>query len=181
MKTDNLDALWQSQNDNIDISDANRVINKAKKQRNGQYITIAVMTITLFILIVYTFYFSFNEWNNFNLGLMLMISSLAIRIILEIYSVYKKENQLIAMHHKSYLNYLKKYYKTRMIIHYLVTPLCITSYSIGFYLLLPYFKNYLSEGFYNYILISGVLVIFFIVAIITNSTLKERRFLKQLR
>jgi len=180
MENDNLDKLWQTQNTNLDISNPNQIMSKAKKQRNGQYISIAVMTLTVVILITYAFYFAFNQWNSFNLGLLLMISSLVFRIILEFYSIYQKESQLISMDHKSYHAYLKKYYKTRLLINYVITPLCIVIYAIGFYVLLPYFKGYFSTGFYNYILISGILSILIVTGIIINSIIKEQRFLKQL-
>jgi len=139
------------------------------------------MTVTAMILIIYAFYFAFKQWNSFNLGLMLMIFSLVFRIILEFYSIYRKESRIISMSHKSYHTYLKKYYKIRLWINYLVTPVCIAIYIIGFCLLLPYFKDYFSAGFYTYILISGILSILFATAIIMYSIIKEQRFLKQLK
>ncbi len=181
MENDNLDKLWQAQNANLNISDPNQIISKAKKQRNEQYISITVMTVTVLVLVTYTFYFAFNKWNHFNLGLVLMISSLVFRIILEFYSMYRKESQLVSMNHKSYHTYLKKYYKIRLFINYVVTPVCISVYCIGFYLLLPYFKGYFSSGFYTYILISGITSILIVIAIIMYSILKEHNFLKHLK
>lgn len=180
MENDNLNTLWGNQDNDISNYSPKKIITKAKKQRNGQYINIAIMSITVMILIIYAFYYAFNQWNTFNLGLLLMISSLTFRIILEFYSIYRKEDRLISMDHKSYHAYLKKYYRTRLTINYVITPLCILVYIIGFYLLLPYFKEYLSEGFYTYILISGIISLLFVIAIIMYSTIKEQRFLKQL-
>ncbi|WP_026752827.1 hypothetical protein [Sediminibacter sp. Hel_I_10] len=180
MTNDSLDNIWETQDKNISNYDPKDLIAKAKKQRSGQYINITVMSITVIILITYTFYFAFNQWNTFNLGLMLMILSLTFRVILEFYSVYRKESQLITMNHKSYHTYLKKYYKIRLAVNYLITPICIIVYSIGFYLLLPYFKTYFSEAFYNYILISGIISLLVVICIIISGTIKEHRFLKQL-
>jgi|TARA_B110000116_G_scaffold246339_1_gene238006 hypothetical protein len=84
------------------------------------------------------------------------------------------------MAQKSYHAYLKKYYKARQMINYVITPICIAVYIFGFYLLLPYFKEYFSKAFYNYILISGTLSIIVVIAIIIKSTIKEQRFLKKL-
>lgn len=180
MENDNLNKLWETQDNAISNFNPRDIITKAKKQRNGQYISIAVMSLTVVVLISYTFYYAFNPWSSFNLGLMLMICSLIFRIILEFNSVYRKEKNLISMNHKSYHAYIKKYYQIRLAINYVVTPLCIMIYIIGFSLLLPYFKEYFSKGFYTYILVSGIISIFIVIAIIVYGTIKEQRFLKEL-
>lgn len=180
MENDNLNKLWEMQANDSSKFNPKDIITKAKKQRNGQYTSITIMSLTVIILIIYAFYYAFNQWNTFNLGLILMITSLTLRIILEFYSLYRKEKQLISMTQKSYHTYLKKYYKARKMINYVITPIFIAVYIFGFYLLLPYFKEYFSKAFYNYILISGILSLIFVIAIIINSTMKEQRFLKQL-
>ncbi len=180
MENETLNKLWEVQaKDSLNLN-PKEIISKANKQRNSQYISIAVMAVTVVVLLIYAFYFAFKQWNTFNLGLMLMISSLTFRIILEFYSVYRKESHLIAMPQKAYHAYLKKYYKTRLLINYAITPICVAVYLLGFYLLLPYFKQYFSKGFYLYILLSGSISLIFIIAIIIKSTIKEQRFLKQL-
>ncbi len=179
MENDNLNTLWEAQATSLSVGPKD-IIAKAKKQRSGQYISITVMSVTVLILIVYAFYFAFNQWNTFNLGLVLLITSLIFRIVLEFYSLYRKESQLVSMDHKSYHAYLKKYYKTRLIINYVITPLCIVVYLFGFYLLLPHFKAYFSKGFYTYILISGIISNSVVLFIIVKSTIKENRFLKHL-
>ena len=180
MENDNLNKLWDIQANEISNFNPKNIIKKAKKQRNSQYISITVMSLTVVVLIIYAFYYAFNQWNTFNLGLILMISSLTLRIILEFYSLYRKEKQLISMAQKSYFAYLKKYYKARQMINFVITPICIAVYIFGFYLLLPYFKDYFSKGFYTYILISGFLSLIFVIAIIIKSTIKEQSFLRQL-
>lgn len=180
MENDHLNKLWEAQAVDSPNFNPKDLITKAKKQRNSQYISITVMLLTVLILIAYTFYYAFNQWNTFNLGLTLMISSLTLRIILEFYTLYRKEKQLVSMTQKSYRSYLKKYYKTRLFINYIITPICIAVYILGFYLLLPYFKSYFSEGFYTYIIISGIVSLSIVIAIIIKSTIKEQRFLKEL-
>lgn len=180
MGNDSLNKLWEMQANESSKFNPKDIITKAKKQRNGQYISISIMSLTVVVLIIYALYYAFNKWNTFNLGLILMISSLTFRIVLEFYSLYCKEKQLISMAQKPYYAYLKKYYKTRLMINYVITPVCIAVYIFGFYLLLPYFKEYFSKTFYNYILISGAISIIIVISIIINSTIKEQRFLKQL-
>ncbi|WP_375236372.1 hypothetical protein [Winogradskyella sp.] len=180
MENDQLTELWEMQANDSSNFNPKDIITKAKKQRNSQYISITVMSLTVVVLFIYTFYYAFNHWNTFNLGLTLMITSLTFRIILEFYSLYRKEKQLISMAQKSYFAYLKKYYKARQIVNFAVTPICIAVYIFGFYLLLPYFKDYFSKGFYTYILISGIFSLIGVSAIIIKSIIKEKRFLKQL-
>ena len=180
MENDQLTELWEMQANDSSNFNPKDIITKAKKQRNSQYISITVMSLTVVVLFIYTFYYAFNHWNTFNLGLTLMITSLTFRIILEFYSLYRREKQLISMAQKSYFAYLKKYYKARQIINFAVTPICIAVYIFGFYLLLPYFKDYFSKGFYTYILISGIFSLIGVSAIIIKSIIKEKRFLKQL-
>ena len=180
MQNDNLKELWEIQaNDSAKFTPKD-IISKAKKQRNGQYISIIIMSLTVVLLIIYSFYYAFNKWNGFNFGLILMICSLTLRIILEFYSLYRKEQRLISMAQKSYHAYLKKYYKTRQRINYIITPICIAVYIFGFYLLLPYFEDYFTKAFYNYILISGIISLIIVIAIIIKTTIKEQHFLKQL-
>ena len=181
MENDFLDKVWNAQNDNLNLTSPNDIINKAKHQRKGQYITIIVLSVTVAILIVYALYFVTNQWNSFSLGLLLMISSLVFRIILELATIYRKEKQLISMPQKSYYTYLKKHYNMRLIINYLITPICMAIYIYGFYLLLPYFKAYFSEGFYTYLLISGTGSIAVICVVIVKSIIKEQRYLRQLK
>lgn len=180
MENDTLNKLWEIQaKGSLNLS-PKEIISKANKQRNNQFISIAVMFVTVAVILIYAFYFAFKQWNTFNLGLILMISSLTFRIIFEFYSLYRKENRLISMPQKAYHAYLQKYYKKRLLINYGITPICVSVYVLGFYLLLPYFKEYLSKGFYLYILISGSISLIFVIAIIIKSTIKEQRFLKQL-
>jgi NhaP-type Na+/H+ or K+/H+ antiporter len=180
MENDILNTIWSSQNDNA-IIDPKTVIGKAKKQRRRQYWSVLIMSLTVIILIGYTIFVSPKHWNNFSLGLLLMISSLVFRIILELTTIHLKESKLISLDSKSYKNYLKKHYQLRLWVHYVVTPICLATYIYGFYLLLPYFKREFSEGFYLYCLISGFGSITVIIGIIIHSIRKELRFLDKLK
>ena len=180
MENDKLTQLWNQNKDNSTIADTETIIKKAKKQRYGQFIAIAVMSLTVLILLIYSIYYINNQWNDFALGLLLMISSLTFRIILEFVSLYQKENQLISLDSISFKKYLKKHYKLRLKVNYIITPICFAIYVFGFTKLLPYFKQAFSEGFYTYILISGIVSLFVLALIIVKNILKENDFLKKL-
>ena len=180
MKNDQLSQIWKSQSNDLSLNTSQNIIKKAKKQRSGQFITITVLSITLIILIIYAIKFAMGNWNNFALGLMLMISSLAFRLLLEFITIYRKESQLIVLDNQSFQKYLKKYYKIRLKVNYIITPICFGIYILGFTKLLPYFKQEFAEGFYIYIVISGIASMVILACIIINSTLKEYQFLQQL-
>ncbi len=181
MKNDQLTQLWNSQKNDVPHESPEQIIRKARKQRDRQYISIAVMSITVLVLILYTLYYGPHRWNNFTFGLVLMISSLVFRVILEFVSLYQKENRLISLDSRSFQEYLKKHYTLRLKINYIITPICFAMYVFGFTKLLPYFKQEFSEGFYIYILISGFASFVILSIIIVNSILKESHFLRESR
>jgi len=150
MEKDKLNQLWNDQNDMLQSLSSNDIKKRAKKQRKGQFITILILSITVLVLIVFTIYVGVSQWNNFTLGLTLMISSLVFRVLLEFITLHRKDQQLISLDHKSFREYLKRYYKLRLKINYVITPLCFALYVIGFVKLLPYFKAELSEWFYTF-------------------------------
>ena len=97
MENDKLTQLWNSQQENSNNNNPENIIKLAKKQRNNQFISIGILSVTVVILIAYTIYCSVYKWNNFTFGLLLMISSLVFRIMLEFVSLHKKEQQLISL------------------------------------------------------------------------------------
>ncbi len=180
MKNDELNKLWDSQDKTVPKDLLSKIVPKAKKQRRGQYIGTLVMTTTNLILVVYTLYFA-NHWNDFALGLFLMISSLVFRVILELITLYRKESRLVTLDYKAFRAYLKRHYRLRLGINYFITPLCFAVYVVGFIKLLPYFEYYLSQGFYTYILISGIVSLLVLLGIVINSIIKEQGFLSELK
>lgn len=180
MENDKLSQIWNSQKNDLLLENPENIIKKANKQRNGQFISIIVMSITVIILLIYAAYFVGNNWNKFSLGMVLMISSLSFRIILEFISLYRKESHLVSLDSQSFNKYLKRYYKMRLKVNYIITPICFAIYIYGFTMLMPYFKRMFSEGFYTYILISGIVSFIVIAVIIIKGILKEQNFLNLL-
>lgn len=107
-------------------------------------------------------------------GFSLMIGCLLVRIAFEALHNYKLRNFNIATSSRKLQEDLMSHYRQRKWVHFVITPLCLVSYGIGFYLLLPTFKMNLSEGLYAYILISGavffVLLVILLIYVITKET-----------
>ena len=180
MKNDKLTQIWNSQKNNMPLENPEHIIKKAGKQRNKQYISIVVMSITFLILLFFTLYYAGSQWNNFMFGLVLMIASLLLRVIFEFISLYRKEAQLVTLDNFTFQKYLRKHFRLRLNVNYILTPISIAAYVFGFTKLLPYFKQGLSEAFYTYILISGFASLLVLVVIIVKGIKKESRFLRQL-
>ncbi|MEM8583229.1 MAG: hypothetical protein AAGF87_03110 [Bacteroidota bacterium] len=181
MANDELNRVWKSQETDEKLELPDRIIAKAKKHRQKQIIGIVVMSVTVLILVLFTLHYITSYKNDFALGLMLMISSLIFRVILEFAYLLKVENKIVSLDSKSYRSYLKKHYQSRMKINYVVTPLCFGLYIYGFAKLLPFFKKEFSAGFYTYILVSGGISFILLIGLIASSILKENRFLQILR
>jgi len=109
-----------------------------------------------------------------------MIIPLVFRIGLEGISIFKKQSKLVEMDSKAYHSYLKQYYKYRKVINYIITPICFAIYVYGLSLLFPFFKKEFSQGFYTYLLFSGVISLLIIAAIIIRGILKENTFYKEI-
>lgn len=73
------------------------------------------------------------------------------------------------------------YYKTRVNTHLIWTPIIILLYSIGFILLLPAFKANLSSGFYNYIIVSALVMLLLLGMLIFTQIRKELAILRELK
>ena len=179
MENDILNQLWNNDDHNPDLVQPETIIQNAKSQRKRQYIGIVVLTTTVLILIVYAVLFFPKSFNNFSLGLLLMIVPLVLRIALEVFSIYKKQSKIVEMSSKNYHNYLKRFYNFRKIVNYIITPLFFGIYIYGLTLLFPYFKREFSEGFYTYLVISGVISLILIGFIIIRGIVKENRFYKE--
>ncbi len=180
MENNTLNQLWNNNENNSNLLQAEAIIKKAKSQRKRQYIGIIVLSITVIILVVYATLFFPKNFNNFSLGLLLMIVPLVFRIGLEWLSIYKKQSKITEMNSKLFHSYLKRFYKLRKVVNYIITPLCFGIYVYGLTLLFPYFKNEFSEGFYTYLIISAIVSLVVIAAIIVNATIKEEKFYQNL-
>ena len=82
---------------------------------------------------------------------------------------------------KQYAKQFTSFYIFRKWVNFLITPLTMLLYTLGFICLLPALKGALSEGFYLYILISGSLfLIGFSVFLIWNIR-REMKILNQMK
>ncbi|APQ17400.1 hypothetical protein [Maribacter hydrothermalis] len=178
---EDLQNKWQSQSGVSATEDGFKSLLKSvkaieKKQKTGNI----VLTLTILILVAFLVYVSGYENVTFLLGIGLMIGSLVARIGLELYSLKKLRNIDFSKNARTFKVDLTKYYSLRKYTHYLLTPLAIIIYAVGFIILLPLFKASLSSGFYIYILVSSVVFLFVFSVFIYKQIKFELNKLKEL-
>ncbi len=178
MTNKELSKIWQSQSSMGQIERPEKIIQMARTKRDGQLLTIVILSATLLILLFYAWNYLSLKWNNFNIGLVVMITSITLRTLIEIVYVNQKQRKMLSLDPKAFRDYLENFYRQRMILNYSVTPICFISYIIGFSMLLPYFKETLQPGFYHYVLISGIISLIIIVFILIKNCFEELMFYK---
>ncbi|MDP5060423.1 MAG: hypothetical protein NWP64_00750 [Maribacter sp.] len=179
---EDLQNNWQNQTTVSATEDGFKALLKGvksieQKQRTGNI----VQTITIIILVAFLIYVSGYKSETFMLGIGLMIGSLVVRIAIEMYSLKKLRSISFSNESNTFQNDLTSYYSFRKYTHYLITPLALVIYTVGFIILLPLFKASLSHGFYLYILCSSVVFLVVFSIFIYKQIRKELSKLKELQ
>lgn len=182
---ESLQNVWEEQLDPEKQTTATDLIKKAKAHtktiKRKHFWTIAVLLVTLFIIVAYFIWINFYGLNFFTIGLGLMMGMLLIRIVLEFISIRKFKKIAIGTSFEDYSQLVVKYYHWRKKIHYVFTPVIYFSYFIGFALILPILKDNLSKDFYNYVLISGIVIFIGLALFIYKQIKRELDLIKYLK
>ncbi|NJB71536.1 hypothetical protein GGR42_001998 [Saonia flava] len=179
---ENLKNDWQNQSHQIPSDKEFKMVkNKIKAVKSKQRIMNVILLATVSILVFFFFYVSAYTQSRMIWGLTLMIVPLLVRVTIELFSIRKlnKVNRGIAS--KAFKDILRKYYKLRKQIHFVVTPILVGLYIYGFTMLLPFFKKELSTGFYNYIVVSSVVILIVLSIFIIKEIRKELLFLSEIK
>jgi hypothetical protein len=153
-----------------------KVKNLKQQQRYGQ----VILLLTVLVLVWFFFYIRAYNVSIVMLGLLMMIGALAVRMGIEYLSGIKRNNLNRSGDALSFRKQLKKYYRNRLWVHYLATPLLYALYTIGFVLLLPSFEESLSRGMYLYVLFSFIPILAALAWVIIRQIKKELCMLKSL-
>lgn len=157
------------------------IIEKTRKIKKKQTITQVVLSVTAIILIGFFFYVSAYTNPTATLGLFLMIGSLLLRIVIEIYYKLNDKKFDFSQSVKVVHQKLVRYHKIRLTVNYVLTPILFAAYIIGFVVLLPVFKANLPIGFYTYILWSSFIIFALLALFISYHIRKELRELQGLK
>ena len=179
---DTLKSQWNNQKGLEPKSeDFTQVTKKLKGVRLKQRMTNLVLLATFGVLVFFFIYISAYKNTTLTIGLSLMMGSLLLRVLIESFSMRKLKSMDALMDVNKFKKKLIAYYKNRTRTHYVATPIIVLAYSIGFVILLPLFKKNLSSGFYNYIVISAIVVLLVLGVLIIKTIKEELRELRALQ
>lgn len=186
MKTfEELKNIWDQQSELDTKPTATEIIKKAelhtKKIKQNHFWTTVILSLTSLILISYYIWVGAYKQTLFSFGLCIMITMLLVRVALECISTKKLENLKTDVNLIEYSKQAHKFYKWRRKIHYVFTPVIYLTYVAGFTLLLPVFKDNLSNGFYLYILSSGYIFLLIFGMFMIRTIKKEIELLDFLK
>jgi hypothetical protein len=182
---DDIQELWGKQNGPEQSAQSpNDIIAKAEKSskelRLHHFSTMGILSLTGLCVAWYAWAYGNTEVSDATLGLLLMIGSMLIRVGAEYFSFLKFKKISLQNTTKACLEATISFQTLRQRIQYILTPLALASYVLGFILLLPYVKASVSIGFYWYILISGVVFLIFISVIIYRQIKRENQLMTHL-
>lgn len=182
MKTfDDLKSQWKVQPLPETPNDGSKeVLKKIDFLKSKQRITNSVLLGTALVLICFFFYIEAYNYMVITVGLLLMIGTLLIRIAIEYFSIRNLKKLNVTKDAITFKADMVAYYKTRLKTHYIATPIIIFFYGAGFYLLLPSFKQSLSKGFYTYIWVSAIVLLFILGFFIAIEIRKELKNIKEI-
>ncbi|WP_298901063.1 hypothetical protein [uncultured Psychroserpens sp.] len=176
-----LKSQWEKQPEQNTPKDGPElIVQKMNILKRKQGIANFVLLTTVLVLIGFFFYIEAHNNATVTLALLLMISALLIRVIIEFFSIKKLKEIDITENSSVFSSNMISYYKKRIRTHYIVTPIIIILYCAGFIMLLPSFKDNLSSGFYIYIKSSAIVVLLLMVLFIRKQIKKELIILKGL-
>ena len=180
-KFKDLKSQWENQSElKTPNNGSEQIIQRMNFVKRKQLITNIVLGVTSIVLVSFFFYIKAYKNEIVAFALLLMIGSLLIRIFIENRSSQKLKNINITVDARTFKQKMIEYYKKRIKIHYVITPVIVALYIIGFIMLLPFFKQELSTGFYIYIKLSAIMILIVLTIFIRKQVLKERNTLKEL-
>ena len=174
-----LKSQWDSQpKHNIPNGGSELIIKKMTTLKRKQAITNIVLLITILILVGFFFYIKAYKNTTVASALLVMVGSLFVRIFIEYLSIKELNTIDVTKNATAFSENMISYYKRRIRTHYIITPIIIVLYSIGFMILMPFFKDNLSRGFYTYISVSAIIILIIMVFFIGKQIKKELSILK---
>lgn len=179
---EDLKSHWDKQpKQKIPENGSEIIIKKMNGLKRKQQIANVVLLTTVLILVGFFFYIEAYRVKLVSFALLLMIGALLVRVLFEYFSIKKLKQIDVTKDVSTFNQNIIDYYKKRLKTHYITTPIIIVLYIIGFLILMPFFKDNLSSGFYTYISVSSIVLLIILVLFIGKQIKKELSILKGIR
>jgi hypothetical protein len=183
---DGIKTLWQqaksSSQEQAAKQDASALIGlgeaKKKSALVSHYSTIAILSATLVILIVYFFYlFSFKALLS-NVGIFLMVGGMSARIAIEVFSIIRSLKIRISDITAESIKNSIAFHQFRKRIHGPVTRWIFGLYFVGFYMLTPEFLQHIQLPWVIAIDVSAILIALVLIKVIRTGIRQELKDLE---
>lgn len=181
MEFKDLQHTWQQQSQHKTVPDFKPAQQKLQKLRKQQRITQLILGITGIILIYFFFYISAYKFSGVFVGMSLLIGVVVIRSYIEIKSRQKLQRLNVLLPLNDFKTQLVNYYKQRKQLAFKIIPILLVVYNIGFVIMAYYFYQYLTRGFFYYVVISYVVSFVVLFFVIRKQVLNELQILKTLQ
>ena len=184
---DDLKAMWQKakvSTESTTMVDATTLITlgaaKKKSMLAAHYANALILSVLLIVLITFFHYIiSFKTLLSL-IGSNLMMGGIAIRIGIEIFSVFRSRQINISDTAAQSLENSILFYQFRKRIHGPVTYLIFGLYFVGFYMLTPEFLQYNSLPIVILMDTSALLIAFILIKVISKGIRKELKDLEKI-
>lgn len=182
MEFNDLQNTWNQQSEaTTTLPDFELAKQQLTQLRKAQRMTQLILAITGIILIVFFFYIAAYKQSGPFIGMLLLISVIFIRIYIEIKSREKLRKLNVLLPFNEFKEQLITYYKKRKTLAFKIIPGLLITYNIGFVIMSYYFYQYLSRGFFYYIIISYMVSFVVLFYFIRKQVLNELDILKNLQ
>ena len=179
-----IQVLWQQQASPEAAPTAEAMLAKANQSHRtmrAEHVgTLLVLSATVLLLLGY--FWLYNTTTDpaalRGSGLMLFVLLLRIGVEYGSYRLFARIKPCTDL--RTCLQRTRAFSQIRRGVQWVITPLSLGSYVWGFVLLLPYVRAAVSEAFYGYILVSGLVLLLGISVIIYRQIRRELRLLAQL-
>lgn len=182
---DELQTIWSKQPQPQTAISSAQLMAKGEAHikilRAGHWGTISILMVLILTLIAYFIFIGANVVNGLTIGLSIMIGVIIVRVLLEWLSIQKFNAIQFHSTMVIFTRQMQQYYVWRKKVHRVFIPIIYISYTIGFSLLLPGFKENLSVGMYWYVVISGYGFLTGFAVLMVHILRKEMKLLDFLR
>ncbi len=161
--------------------DFKQLKNRISQVARSQKIANMVLLLTVGVLLYFFYYINAIAYEHVAWALGAMIGVLLFRVVAELFSIHRLKKISATMDVSSFNTQLQDYYRKRLGVHLVLTPIALLIYCYSFWTLLPSFKISLSKGFYTYIVISSIGVLVVLGVLIFTQIRKELRILNELK
>ncbi len=178
---DDLQSSWQQQEQpGPKKQGVKSIADKVGNLRRTYVSTVLILTATLVGIAIFFYYFGVRLDGPIPTPVLLMTGALVIRIGAELLGKIALKKISPSESAMAYGDRLKRFYGQRKWVHLLLTPLSLLAYCYGFILLIPFFKDEVSRGFFLYIVISGIVFLLLLSWIIIRQAREELSLLRSM-